>query len=162
MYDPDKAHYLVVTGVIVKDGKYLITKRAPHEKSFPDQWTVPGGKLEMSDYSRRKKDTSSHWYNIFEDILHREVMEETGLKVKNIRYLTSLAYVRPDGIPTIIASLFADYHEGEVKLCPALTDYAWVTLEEAKQYDLIEGIYEELEMLDLHLKGSAVGQWRKK
>ena len=162
MYDSQKAHYLVVTGIIIKDGKFLITKRAPTEKAFPNQWTVPGGKLEVDDYAKRPKDTSAHWYNVFEDVLKREVLEETSLKIKNIRYLTSLAYIRPDNIPSIIVSLFADYCGGELKLCPALTEYAWVTLDEAKKYELIEGIYEELDLLDKHLKGAVVGVWQKK
>ena len=156
MYDPNKAHYIVVTGIILKDNKYLIAKRAPTEKAFPNQWTVPGGKLELSDYSKRPKDTSAHWYNVFEDVLRREVMEETGLEIKNIRYLTSLSYIRDDNIPTLIASLFADHDKNEIKLCDALTEYAWITLEEAKNYDLIEGIYEELEMLDNLLKGKKI------
>jgi len=162
MYDPKKAHYLVVTGIIVKNGKFLIAKRSPTEKAFPNQWTVPGGKLEVNDYKERPKDTSAHWYNVFEDVLRREVMEEVGLKVKNIRYLTSLAYIRSDEIPTIIVSLFADCEDDEVKLCSDLTEYAWVTLEEAKSYELIEGIFEELEMLDKVLKGDDVGEWTKK
>lgn len=161
MYDPQKAHYVVVTGIIIKDGKYLITKRAPTEKAFPNQWTVPGGKLELKDYVNRPKDTSAHWYNIFEDLLKREVKEETSLEIANMRYLTSLSYIRSDNIPTIIVSLFADYADGDVKLCDALTEHAWVTLHEAKQYDLIEGIYEELEMLDNHLRGKAAGTWHK-
>jgi len=161
MYDENKAHYVVVTGIIIKGGKFLITKRSPTEKAFPNQWTVPGGKLELKDYSKRLKDTSSHWYNIFENLLRREVMEETGLKIRNIRYLTSLAYIRDDGIPTLIVSLFADYDEGEVKLCSDLTDYAWVDLEEARDYELIEGIYEELEMLDNFLKKSKIDEWKK-
>jgi len=49
MYDPQKAHYLVVTGILIKDNKFLITKRAPTEKAFPNQWTVPGGKLELDE-----------------------------------------------------------------------------------------------------------------
>lgn len=161
MYDKNKVHYVVVTGIIVKGGKFLITKRAPTEKAFPNQWTVPGGKLELDDYTKRSKDTSAHWYNIFEGLLKREVMEETGLKIKNIRYLTSLSYIRSDGIPTIIVSLFADYHDGEVKLCPDLTEHAWITLEESKDYELIEGIYEELEMLDRFLKKEDLGEWKK-
>ncbi|HZX11979.1 MAG TPA: NUDIX domain-containing protein [Candidatus Nanoarchaeia archaeon] len=161
MYDPNKAHYVVVTGIIIKDGKYLIAKRAPTEKAFPNLWTVPGGKLELKEYSSRQKDTSSHWYNIFEDLLRREVREETGLAVKNIRYLTSLSYVRDDGIPTIIVSLFADYDQGEILLSSELTEHVWVSLEEAKKYELIEGIYEELEMLDRYLKGEELRVWRK-
>jgi 8-oxo-dGTP diphosphatase len=162
MYDTQKAHYLVVTGIILKDDKFLITKRASTEKAFPNQWTVPGGKLELKDYANRPKDTSAHWYNIFEDLLKKEVMEEVGLKINNIKYLTSLSYIRSDNIPTIIVSLFADYNGGKVKLCPALTDYSWVNLEEAKKYDLIEGIYEELEMLDKLLKGERIESWEKK
>jgi len=161
MYDPKKAHYLVVTGIVIKDGKYLIAKRAPTEKAFPNQWTVPGGKLELDDYVKRPRDTSAHWYNIFEDLLRREVMEETGLKIKNLRYLTSLSFIRPDNIPTVVVSLYADHHEGDVKLCPDLTEHAWVSLEEAKNYDLIDGIYEELEMLDKVLKGDNVKSWKK-
>lgn len=161
MYDKNNAHYIVVTGVIIKDGKFLITKRAPTEKAFPNQWTVPGGKLELKDYAERPKDTSAHWYNIFEGLLRREVREETALEIKNIRYLTSLSYVRSDGIPTIIVSLYADHHNGNVVLCKDLTEHAWVTLEEAKDYKLIEGIYEELEMLDKVLKGEESGEWKK-
>jgi len=161
MYDQNKAHYIVVTGIILKDERYLITKRAPFEKAFPNQWTVPGGKLELNDYAKRPKDTSSHWYNVFEDVLKREVLEEVGLKIKKIGYITSLAYIRDDNIPTIIVSLFAHPDSEEIKLCHALTEYAWVTLEEAKNYNLIEGIYEELEMLDKHLKGNEISEWKK-
>ncbi|MFC1721805.1 NUDIX domain-containing protein [Patescibacteria group bacterium] len=159
-YDKDKTHYVVVTGIIIKDGKYLITKRSPDEKAFPNQWTVPGGKLEVSDYKDRAKDTDEHWYNVLESLLRREVTEEVCLQVKNINYLTSLTFIRPDGIPTIIISLYADYDSGKVELCDDLTEYAWVTLSEAKDYDLISGIYEELEMLDQKLQGKQIGEWQ--
>ncbi|MDD5254244.1 MAG: NUDIX domain-containing protein [Candidatus Nanoarchaeia archaeon] len=161
MYDPNKAHYIAITGIIIKDGKYLIAKRSPEERVFPNLWTVPGGKLEATDYINRPKDTSAHWYNIFEDALKREVLEEIGLKIKNLRYLTSLSFIGPNNIPNIVVSLFADHHEGEVKLSKDLTDYRWVTLEEAKNYELIEGIYEEIEMLDKILKGEKIESWKK-
>jgi len=163
-YDKNKAHYIVVTGILVnKEGKYLITKRAEWEKAFPGKWTVPGGKLEVLDYVLRKKDTSSHWYNVFEDVLKREILEEVGLEIVNIGYITSMVYLREDGIPCIIVSLYANpkIDKVEVKLCNALSEFKWVSLEEAKSYDLIEGIYEELEMLDKHLSGSGLGQWKK-
>ena len=155
------AHYVVVTGIILKDGKYLLTKRSPKEKAFPNMWTVPGGKLEINDYAKKQKDTSSHWYNVLEDLLRREIKEETGLGIKNIRYLTSLTFVRPDGIPVVVISLFADHHDGEVILNEESVDHAWVTLEEAKEYDLIEGIYEELNMLDKVLNGKEASEWKK-
>ena len=162
MYDPEKAHYIVATCILVKNGKFLIAKRASFEKSFPGKWTVPGGKLEASDYKSRKPDTSCQWYNIFESICKREVEEEVGIKVDKIKYLTSLVFIRPDNIPTLVASMFAHTNEEKIKLCNALTEYKWVTLEEAKSYDLIDGIYEELELLEKHLKGEDLGVWEKK
>jgi len=161
-YDKNKAHYIVVTGILVNsEGKYLITKRAEWEKAFPGRWTVPGGKLEALDYLLRKKDTSEHWYNVFENLLRREVMEETGLEIENIGYVTSMVYIRPDNIPCIIVSLFANPKSEEIKLCDALTESAWVDLKEAEKYDLIEGIYKELEILDNHLKTGKNMIWNK-
>ena len=164
-YDKNKAHYVVVTGIIVKKkgGKnsYLITKRADWEKAFPGRWTVPGGKLEVLDYALRKKDTEHHWYNVFEEILKREVKEEVNLDVGEIGYVTSMVYIRDDKIPCIIVSLYCEA-SGEIKLDSCLTEYAWVSLEEAKNYDLIEGIYQELEMLDNFLNAGEMGLWEKK
>jgi 8-oxo-dGTP pyrophosphatase MutT (NUDIX family) len=158
--DENKAHYVVATGIIVKDGKYLIAKRADYEKAFPGLWTVPGGKLEVRDYKERKQDTNAgQWYNVVEDLLRREVREEVGLEIESIKYLASLTFIRPDGVPALTLSMFAKHKTGEVKLGEGLTDYAWVDLEGAKKYNLIPGIYEEIEMLDKHLKGESLGEW---
>ncbi len=159
----EKRHFITATAIIVKDGKYLIAKRANWEKAFPSRWTVPGGKLSAKEYVFREPDAGTQWYNILEDLVEREVMEEVGLNVKDLDYVTSLSYVRPiDFFPCLIISLYGNYSGGEVKLCPALTEYAWVSLEEAKNYDLIEGIYQELEILDNYLKTGKREKWIKK
>lgn len=160
MHNRNMVHYVVVTGILVKDGKFLIVKRADWEKAFPGRWTVPGGKLEVLDYVLREKDTPHHWYNVFEDLVEREVREEVGLGVKNIGYVTSMVYLREDKIPCIIVSLWAEPVGEDIRLCSALTDFKWVNLEEAKNFDLIEGIYEELEILDRQLKTGVVHEWR--
>ena len=162
MYDQNQLHYVVVTGILVnKERKFLITKRADWEKAFPGRWTVPGGKLKVLEYVLREKDTPHHWYNIFEDVLKREIMEEVGIKVKNVDYVTSMVYIRPDKVPCIIVSLYSEVQEENVRLCNALSEYAWVDLQEAKEYDLIEGIYDELAILDKKLKGEKVS-WEGK
>ena len=158
-YDKNQVHYVTATVILVKDGKFLITKRADWEKAFPEKWTVPGGKLEVLDYALRKKDTSEHWYNVIEDLSKKEVKEEVGLEFRNLNYLTSLVYIRSNNIPSLIISLYAEPVGENVRLCNALTDYKWVTLEEAKNYDLIEGIYEELEILDKKLKTGKIDVW---
>ena len=156
----DDKHVIVVTGIIIKDGKYLITKRALNKKAFPGKWTVPGGRLEFNDYINEKKDTDSHWYNVLEKVIRREIKEEVDLNIKNIRYLTSMTFMRGED-PTLIISFYVDHDEGEVVLNEESIDHNWVSLEEARDYDLIEGIYEELEMLDKILKGEVVGDWSK-
>ena len=165
MVDRNLLHYIVVTGILIKNGKFLIVKRADWEKAFPGKWTLPGGKLEVLDYVLRQKDTSDHWYNVFEDLLKREILEEVGLEIKggNFDYVASMVYIRPDKIPCLIVNLSIEIPDDEqnVRLCPALTDFAWADLEEAKNHDLIEGIYEELEILDKKLKTGKVLEWGK-
>lgn len=50
-------HEVAITAIIVKEGKYLITRRSQEKKRFPGMWTVPGGKMETSDYLQLLKDT---------------------------------------------------------------------------------------------------------
>lgn len=151
-------HRVSSTGIIVKNGKYLITKRSLKKKAFPGMWTVPGGGLELDDYINTPKTTSDHWYFAAENSLRREIKEEVNLEVGKLEYLLSIAFVRPDGIPVLILSYYCDYKSGEVKLDEDSIDYVWVTLEEAKNYDLVPGLYEEIEMVDKILRsGSAKG-----
>ncbi len=163
MVDRNLGHYVVVTVIVVsKEGKYLIVKRADWEKNFAGRWTVPGGKLEVLDYVLREKDTPDCWYNVFDDVVKREVKEEVGLEVEDVGYVTNLAYLRKDGIPCLCISLYAKAKSENVSLCRALTDFAWVSSEEAKEHDLIGGIHEELEILDKRLgSGEKVG-WKGK
>lgn len=144
-----KAHYISVTGIIRnKLGKYLIVKRSDNEKLFPGKWCVPGGKVEQRDFLEREKDTSDHWLDVFERVLEREIMEETGLKIEKIGYVSNLALIRPNGFSTFIVSMHAE-GDGEVKLDGSeLVDYKWRSLDELKDYDLIENIYEQIEKVE--------------
>ena len=157
----EKLHEVVITAIVIKDGKYLITRRSPNKKRFPGKWTVPGGKLEISDYIDLPKETEFYWYNILEKVLKREVKEEVGIEIKNIEYVTSLATIHADGNPSLVISCLADYSSGEIELQKDETDkYAWISLKEAKDYDLIDGIYEELIMAEKQLKGEKM-EWKR-
>lgn len=147
-HEDSHLHYVAITAIIHKDGKYLITKRSPHEKAFPNMWTVPGGRMDANDYINTPKNTPSAWYGAVENTLRREVQEEVNLVIENIRYLTDMTLLRPDGIPVVVLSFCADYKSGEVALDDDATEFAWVTVREAEKYELIEGIYEEIVMAD--------------
>jgi len=150
-----------MAAIIVKDDKYLITRRSPNKRRFPGKWTVPGGKLETDDYTNLPKDTENYWYNVLEQVLRREVREEVGLDIKDIEYVTSLATVHEDGAPSLAITCLANYADGEVNLQEDEADkYEWVSVEEAKNYDLIDGIYDEIVMADKQRKGQKV-EWQR-
>ena len=152
---------VVITAIIVKDGKFLVTRRSMDKKRFPGMWTVPGGHLETKDYMAYEKDTEHYWYNVLEKALKREVQEEAGLEIRNVEYVTSLASVHSDGNPSIVISCMADYVSGEIKLQEGETDKAeWVSLEEARSYKLIDGIYDELAMAHAMRKGQK-SEWSR-
>ncbi len=154
-------HEIVVTAIVIKDSKYLITKRSMQEKRFPGMWTVPGGRLGTEDYINFPKETEHYWYNVLERVLHKEVKEETGFEIANVEYLTSLARVHEDGRSSLVISCLADYVSGEAQMQEGETDeHAWVSLDEAKNYNLIDGIYDELVMADNKKKGIKT-EWKR-
>jgi len=156
---------VVVTAIIVKDKRFLIAKRSDDEEKFPGLWTVPGGKLHIDDYATGARDTSHYWYNALEKALAREVLEESGIEITNIRYVTSLADKPegnpPAGGPSVVLSMMGDWLSGEPQINDEIVEFAWVNLEEAHKYELIEGIWEELEQAEKLLVGERT-VWVKK
>ena len=147
-------HRVATTCIIYNDeGKYLVIKRSPHKKAHPNKWTVPGGGLNTDDYINTLQTYgNAGWYGAVEKALIREVKEEVSTKIGKPHYLLDMTFIRPDGIPVLVLSYYAPYVNGEVKLDKDAVEYKWVTLTEAKELDLIAGIYEEIEMVDALLK----------
>lgn len=147
-------HRIVSTAIVHKEGKFLIVRRSLDKKVFPGRWTVPGGGLEIDDYIETPPSTSdNNWYYALETSLRREVEEEVGLEMGKVDYLLDLVFIRPDGVPVITLSFYSPWKAGEIKLNSENIEYAWISAGEAKKYDLIAGIAEEIEMVDKILKG---------
>ena len=149
--DPN-LHQVSVTAIIHKNKKFLITKRAAHKKVHPNRWTVPGGKISVDDYKNLPQSVPDAWYYPFENSLRREIREEVGLEIKDIQFLIDMV-LSAGSIPILVLSYYAKYVSGKVKLDDDTVDFAWVNEKEARKYDLIEGIYEEIVMVDKILKG---------
>ena len=123
-------------------------QRSFEKKVFLGKWTVPGGGLSIDDYINLPKTTSEHWYFALENSLRREIKEEAGIEVGKINYLCDMTFIRPDNIPVIILSFYAPYKSGDIKLDSESVNHTWATFEELKNYDLIEGIANEIKMVD--------------
>lgn len=150
---------IVATAIIVRDGKYLATRRSLDEEKFPGLWTVPGGTLESDDITAVDANASGVRYTVIEELVKREVLEETGLRIDNIRYLIDMTYEKKDG-PRICLSFYADYMDGDVVLDSESIDYRWVSASEALEMEFIKGIPEEILMVDDILSGKQVGTFQ--
>lgn len=110
--------------------------------------------MEIDDYVNIKATTKNNiWYFALENSLRREIKEEVGVEIGKVNYLLDLAFIRPDNVPVMTLSFYSPLKKGKVKLDSESIDYAWVSAKESKKYDLIEGIHEEIEMVDRILKG---------
>lgn len=146
-------HRIVSTAIIHKDGKYLITKRSMNKKVYPGKWTVPGGGMAIDDYINEKANEDGCWYFSLEKSLRREIQEEVGIEVKDIKYLLDLTFIRPDNTPVITLSFYSDWKKGKVKLSNESIEFAWVGRKDLKKYDLIAGIREEIYLADDIING---------
>jgi len=149
-------HRIVTTTIVYNDkSQYLITRRSLSKKAMPGKWTVPGGGLTVDDYINTPVTTpgQNQWYGALSRALVREIKEEVNIELEKPEFLVDITFIRGDGVPVIIFSYFAHYVRGEVKLDEDTIDFAWVNLEEAKKYDLIPGIWDEIRQVDeiLHL-----------
>ena len=85
---------------IEKDGQYLMLHRTKKKKDInKDKWIGVGGHAEGTESP--------------EECLLREVKEETGLDVKNIRYFGSQPWPYPSGL---MVGFIADYASGDIHL----------------------------------------------
>lgn len=142
--DP-RLHIIAVTGIIERDGKYLILKRSEQEVAYPGFWTVPGGKMVRHEYEvLPRTENFDGWYDIVGRTLAKEIQEECGLEVHDVKYLTDMTFIRPDNIPVLVLSYWCRHKSGEVKLGKDLVEFAWIMPEEGKQYKIIPGILDEI------------------
>ena len=148
----DKLFYFVANAVVYResDGRCLILKRSEREKVHPGKYCVPGGKLEwrMLDIKNPTRFNGDvlDFEDTVENLLALEVREEAGIEIeRDLKYINSVAFVRPDEIPVILVKFAAKYKRGDVKPDQNdFSDYAWVNSEEVKNYECIKGIPEEV------------------
>jgi NAD+ diphosphatase len=100
----------IITAV-VKDDKLLLA----HNSNFPkDMYSVLAGFVEPGEG--------------FEDCVSREVFEEVGIKVKNIKYFGSQPWPFPD---SLMVGFTCEYDSGEIKVDGVEIDHAaFYSLEE--------------------------------
>ena len=120
-----------------KDDKYLICKMPKDRGVYPGQWGIPGGGVEDGE--------------TMYEALEREVMEEVGLKVRNVRpfMFSDDARVKlkpgkePEEVYMIHLVFLCNAKTEKVVINEEFEEYAWVEVEEGlREYDLNEATRE--------------------
>lgn len=114
----DQLHIVLVTGVIEKNGKFLIAQRSFDESHLPGWWSIPGGKVERTDTIVQ---------NILEKTLKREIMEEVCVEIENNpKLISDSTFARSTGHPVIWLVFHCFWKSGEAKALDECIDVAWV------------------------------------
>ena len=107
---------IVLTCAIIKDGKVLLGKRSEEEDVLSGYWGFPGGNLT----------TIGSIQDIIEKELRREILEEVGVEIKNIKYVESHSHEKQ-----VINMLFvADIVSGEPRALDETEEIKWFRSEE--------------------------------
>ena len=103
----------VVKAVIYSDDKLLLIKRSDYTAKHAGEWDLPGGHIEVDEPK--------------EEALRREVKEETGLEISDVRPLR-----------TVEKTTFyrAQSKGDDVILSDEHTEYRWVSEEEIKKLEI--------------------------
>ncbi len=125
---------LGVGAVVFRDDRVLLVRRG--QPPNLGAWIFPGGVVELGER--------------IEEALVREVLEETGWKVRAVQLVELLDYIDRDESGRVryhylIADYLCEYVEGELAACSDVTDAKLVPLTEISRYHLTHKAMEVLE-----------------
>ena len=107
-----------------QDGKYLVVRR--NEEKYPEigaKWDIVGGRINPGS-------------TLMEN-LQREVIEETGLEIKDeIKLITAQDILKTN--KHVIRLTYTGLADGEVKLSDEHSDFKWLSLEEIKKLEPLD------------------------
>ncbi len=110
---PNHNIHVTLEVFVRKDGKYLMLHRHPSNRILPNVWMAPGGHREFNE-------------GVFE-CARREVLEETGLKIKNLKIkATGVAHLQDLDSEIYFHDVTADYAGGSIHQNPSDGELVWL------------------------------------
>jgi 8-oxo-dGTP diphosphatase len=102
--------------VLNREGKMLTIFRTGTAPTRPNTWDLPGGDLDLGEDAIAS--------------IAREITEEAGLKVTNVRPFDVESLISPEGTFWITIAYYAQTSDDKVTLGYEHNDYRWVTITE--------------------------------
>ncbi|MGH9738922.1 MAG: NUDIX hydrolase [Candidatus Acidiferrales bacterium] len=114
-----------VGGVIISNGRALLIKRG--SPPLKGQWSIPGGLLEIGE-------------TLMEGV-RRELREETAIEVRPLDLIEVFERIEMDGSGKaryhfVVLDYLCEAVGGEAHAGSDVTDVAWATADELKEYSL--------------------------
>ncbi len=128
-------HSLLVNAVVFKDNLVLVSQRSFEEEHMPGYWTIPGGKVEVTDEVT---------FNVLEKNVIKEVFEETGVEIEEqMEMITNNTFVRESNNQHVVVIVFkCRYLSGEAQALDDTIDCKWASLEEVKDMEFPPNVKE--------------------
>ena len=124
---------IVIAAVIFNSDKLvLLAKRSMTEDVLPGYWGIPGGKVE----------SRGNIPDILESEIKREIHEEVGIDIKNLRYIES--HLNESGKLNIC--FVSEIDKGEPKPLDETEEIGWFTLKQAEEMKLTPHTLERLKL----------------
>ncbi len=116
-----QTYRITATAVITKGDEVLLGKKPKDIGPYPNTWILPGGGIDFDNETA-------------EEALIREINEETGLNVKNIKPHIFITDKEPNkkGVETYYVHLvyLAEYDSGEIKAGDDVEYLEWIPIKQ--------------------------------
>lgn len=123
---------IAVKGIIRKDGKILVVKRAHCDAHRPCTWETVGGSMDENE--------TPH------EALEREIMEESNLKVNIIEPFNVFCFNKDSGEFKVGITFICDWLSGEVVLSEEHSEYEWILPEEFLELESVKSLHDEINL----------------
>jgi 8-oxo-dGTP diphosphatase len=134
-----------VEGAIHRNGKWLLILRSANEEHAGGSLSLVGGKCEIEGDSS----------NILERTLKREILEDVGCEVTDLRYVNSSSFVTESGINVVDIVFLCHHKSGEpyAKSNEEVDKVIWMTTSEILAHtDLPVYLKENVKLADKFLQ----------
>ncbi len=119
-------HIVNVEGAVKKDDRLLTVIRSDAEDHAAGTLAFVGGKVEFGERQSA----------ILEATLKREILEEVGVEIGNIQFVTSTAFFTDDGRSVVNMVFVCDWQSGEPRVVDPdeVASVHWMTFDDIRNH----------------------------
>ena len=119
-----------VKAAVFCEGRFLIVQRSAASKNGAGRWELPGGAMEFGESPA--------------EAIARELREETGLAFTPHGLLSTWTFFLGDSLQVVGTTTLGSCGDRDVQLSDEHEDFAWVTRQSVRDYDVFAGLLKDI------------------